>query len=287
MLKNFLAKNKARFDNWLLSNSNKSPGRIKETLIKTRFKLGRARYKRSLQKKEKLIIRRGKELGEGIEGTVYQVSVRKKGTLFGKKAAQKEFFSVGNWHRLEKQVLIKNKRIWRKLKQAGLPVPSFYAIDIRKYSRKYKTALMEDLSKKYGEIIPVNNERGLPTKLSMLKLPRDSALVNELGKDLAVMHNNNLFSDTIDFWGFYKKGESYGRVIIDYSRMFEEQTYSVQSAASQVTIIRDYCSSKVGIALLESYFKNLKNQEQVRQIKLTLGRTYRRKRRTNTNNSYF
>ncbi|MFA5931048.1 MAG: hypothetical protein WC821_01925 [archaeon] len=290
MLKNFLTKNKARFDNWLVPSSNKPIGRIKEALIKTRFKLGRARVKKRLEKKEKLVIRRGKELGEGVEGTVYQVSVRKKGTLFRKGAAQKKFFSYGNWHPLEKQVLVKNKRIWRKLKDAGLPVPSFYAVDLRKYSRKYKTVLMEDLTKKFGEIIPVNSDIGLPVKLGELKIPRDQALLSELGKDLAVMHNHNLFSDTIDFWGFYKKGESHGRVIIDYSRMFEEQTYSVQSAVSQITIIRDYCSSKAGIALLESYFKNLKDQGQIRKIKKALTEVYRRKRRTNSyrsTNSYY
>jgi hypothetical protein len=123
-------------------------------------------------------------------------------------------------------------------KRAGLPVPSHSKIDLRKRSPTYLHIFQPDLEKRFGKLIPVNevnlftgHSHGKPTFLRKLSLQKDSQLIESLAKDLATLHSLDYFSHWIDFWHFYKKGNSFGRLIFDVSELHRLEKNSGQQTA--------------------------------------------------------
>jgi len=122
------------------------------------------------------------------------------------------------------------RKNWFLLKKLGIPVPKFYTILIRKEDSSHGgySVLMENLTKRYGKIHPINDSKGNPVFLKKLKIGRDRKLIKEIASDLATINNSGYVLDYLDLWGLYKKpnGE-YGRVAIDYTTMRKrENVYS-------------------------------------------------------------
>jgi len=163
-----------------------------------------------------------KILGTGIEGFVEEVTL--KSPWIKKRSAAKKSrytFRPCDYTHLKKQVA-QTRRTWRVFKKAGLLVPEFYIPIFRKKSKYYLSVLMENLEKKYGKLIAVNDSLGKPYFLKQLKMETDRKLISELGEDLATIVSLGFQPYCFDFWQFYKKPDgSYGRVIADLSLIGE------------------------------------------------------------------
>jgi hypothetical protein len=169
---------------------------------------------------------RKKYIGEGQEGEVYSA------TIMGKNGLRHVVEKNITFNRSDQRKrLVRAKRNWAVLKKLGIPVPKFYTILIRKADLPNGgvSVLMENLSKRFGRIRPINNEMGEPVFLSRLRLGRDKKLLTELASDLAAIHNAGYRLAMFDLWGIYKKPNgTYGRVAMDYGTMYEaEESVSV------------------------------------------------------------
>ncbi len=104
---------------------------------------------------------------------------------------------------------------WRKLKKAGLPVPGFLRVQLKKGS-DYLATYMEDMRLGRGKLTDTH-KKGTPVELRGLKAESDSELIKSLGKDLGVIYDQGLFCQNLDFWHFYnKKNGAKERVILDF-----------------------------------------------------------------------
>jgi len=171
---------------------------------------------------------RKKFIGAGAEGEVFATTIRGKKGI--RHVAQKDITFSRNDKR---ERLVRAKKNWAVLRKLGIPVPKFYTILIRKEEETtggYRV-LMENLSKRFGKIRPINNEMGEPVFLGRLRLGRDKKLLTEIASDLAAIHNSGHRLAVFDLWGIYKKPDgSYGRVAIDYGTMYlAEETPAIEA----------------------------------------------------------
>ncbi|MFA5361150.1 MAG: hypothetical protein WC290_01740 [archaeon] len=110
---------------------------------------------------------------------------------------------------------------WRTLKRAGLPVPSFLRVQLKKGS-DYLATYMEDMRVKRGKLTDTH-KKGKPVVLQELKTETDHELIKSLGRDLGVIYDNKLFCQNLDFWHFYNtNNKKRDRVILDFDS-FERQ----------------------------------------------------------------
>ena len=181
--------------------------------------------KKSISQKRNLInlpgrpysLVRKRRIGRGIESTIYSATVqagRKRREVVEKKFVKQKMDLRG--------AAIAGKKAWALLKGLGIPVPAFYVILARKADNKSYRVLMQDLSKKYGPLIPINDKRGQPIFFKKLTLHRDKRLLSEIASDLAAIHKSGYTLQYLDLWALYKKSDgTYGRIAVDYGTLRE------------------------------------------------------------------
>ncbi|MFA6268371.1 MAG: hypothetical protein WCW13_05520 [archaeon] len=161
-------------------------------------------------------------IGEGREAIVSAVIVKGKN---GAKLAAQRMFRVGSLqHFKAREKLVHAKRIWFLLRNAGLPVPAFFTPILRKKSKNHLTLLSENLEHKYGKLFDGHNRRGKATFFKTLSARKDALLIKQLASDLAKMNSLGLSVPVLDVWAYYKKGNSFGRVIIDFEFVLEDKS---------------------------------------------------------------
>lgn len=126
-------------------------------------------------------------------------------------------------------------QVFRKM---GLPVPAYSKVDLRKKSPTYLHIFQPNLERKHGKLTPVNlytNEQaGRPVFLGELTLAKDRALIGKLAEDLVKLNENGYVSHWIDFWHFYKKQDSYERLIFDIDELHKAQGADHSSQVSHM-----------------------------------------------------
>jgi hypothetical protein len=120
--------------------------------------------------------------------------------------------------------LIAQQKAWFALFKAGLPVPRFHKIDLRRQSKHYLSTFMEDMSKRFGKIY-TGHIMGVPVFFDGLSLKRDRTLIRNLAKDLAKINGLGYFPEAADFWSFYRKNASWDRVIFDFGAFGKPQQF--------------------------------------------------------------
>ena len=112
--------------------------------------------------------------------------------------------------------LARTKRVWRQLKGAGLPVPEQYTPIFRKKSPHYLSLVMTQLEREHGKLIKGHEtQHGSPVLFHTLDMRKDKELIGGLAKDVATIHNLGYDFPFPDIWAYYKKGNTYGRVVMD------------------------------------------------------------------------
>ncbi|MFA5764006.1 MAG: hypothetical protein WC915_04290 [archaeon] len=183
--------------------------------------LGQRAWKSPQLKRAKLLV--GRFIGEGQH--LYGVDFKVKDLLVSEKQPSgkiKRFRSVlknseDNW--LTRGDFALMQRIYRKFKQANLPVPSFSRTIPKDASSRQKIVIVaENLEKKHGKLYDghKNGELRFPKQLS---IKEDRKLLVDLAKDLATIHNLGIACNYVDYFHFYKKGNSYDRVIVDFDKL--------------------------------------------------------------------
>jgi hypothetical protein len=145
---------------------------------------------------------------------------------------------------IPRKAAIRGQLAWRTMWKAGLPVPEISKIDLRKGSKQYLHLFVEDLRKHYGKLEDCH-ERGQPIFFKKFSFPKDKRLLTHLANDIATIHSLGYTPDNVDFWHFYKKGTSWGRVIIDFDgfRKTKRENHIHQSIAN-VYDISTYLGTK-------------------------------------------
>lgn len=175
------------------------------------------------------------KIGVGAESTVHKVTLKFKNGK-KRKAVLKElerkkgvFFREPVNFLGKRERVINAKRAYTAFKRAALPVPSFFVPRIRYFSAP-ESILMENLVKRFGKLFPINSKKrsSHPVFLKKLSVKNDSILIKDLAKDLATIFNLGFVPYAMDFWMFYKKGNSYDRVISDIT-LFTHKNDAIHS----------------------------------------------------------
>ncbi|MFA5764200.1 MAG: hypothetical protein WC915_05330 [archaeon] len=172
----------------------------------------------------------GKVFGVGVEGEVRNATLKEKGRLSISVAIKKlnPFFRSF----ITKKVLIDNQKVWLDFYKAKLPVPKLHKLDLRKNSPTYENVIMSNLKKDHKILIPVNIGK-TPKNLMLIDPKKDRKLIKNLATDFAKIVKLGYSPSVIDFWHFYKKGNTMERVIIDYTSLRKrpkDHNYLVQNA---------------------------------------------------------
>jgi len=175
------------------------------------------------------------KIGEGAESNVYRVTLKfkngKKRKAVLKELERKEgvFFKKPVKFLGKRERVINAKRAYTAFKRAALPVPSFFIPRIRYFSAP-ESILMENLTKRFGKLFPINSKKrsAHPVFLKKLSIKNDSVLIKNLAKDLATIFNLGFVPYAMDFWMFYKKGNTYERVLVDLT-LFTHKTDEIYS----------------------------------------------------------
>ena len=118
---------------------------------------------------------------------------------------------------------------YRSFRNAGLPVPAFSTVFMRrkgpdgKPEKRYLMLFAENMKAKHGPLIDVHLG-GEPLFLRKLAVSKDAGLIKELASDFATISRLGYSTTFIDFWHFYRKPEGgYGRVIVDLDGFFRSK----------------------------------------------------------------
>ena len=169
-----------------------------------------------------------RRLGSGKSGTVHEerLLVTWKGKTHEKPVAVKRPHTkyYDDYGGLERTItpeqirkkLARTKRVWRLLKNAGLPVAPNYSPVFRKGSPHYLSTIMTQLEREHGKLIEGHeHQHGRPVLFKELDSKIDRKLIEDLAHDVATIHNLGYDFPYPDIWAYYKKAGSYGRVIVD------------------------------------------------------------------------
>ncbi len=175
------------------------------------------------------------KIGVGAESTVHKVTLKfkngKKRKVVLKEMQRKRKISFKGPVNLlgKRERIINAKKAYAAFKRAALPVPSFFVPRLRYFSAP-ESILMENLTKRFGKIFPINPMKNNtdPIFLKKLLIKKDSVLIKDLAKDLATIFNLGFVPYAMDFWMFYKKGNSYDRVISDIT-LFTHKNDAIHS----------------------------------------------------------
>jgi|GEM_PF-1373744 len=168
-------------------------------------------------------VRRFPLLGKGHESKVHSAKIKSHTTLFKNGKIRVAVRRMRKKYKKDpvtsKDRILSARITWRDLKGAGLPVPAFFVPILRKKSKEYLSVMMEDLSRTYGKIIPINTGHNQPHPwfLKKLTLKKDSELISAMAGDFAKITSLGYVPGYIDFWMFYrnKKTGKLNRLIVD------------------------------------------------------------------------
>ncbi len=175
-------------------------------------------------------------VGSGAESNVYAADLIFKNKRKRKNVVVKEmndklgvFFSPHLNALGYRQRIINAKKVYTFLKRKGVAVPSFFVPRIRMYSGR-ESIIMEDLRINHGKLYPINPKKSPdPLFLKKLSVKKDYILIKEIARDFATILNGGFIPHALDFWMFYKKENSYGRVISDLT-LFTHKNDEIYSA---------------------------------------------------------
>lgn len=212
-------------------------------------------------------IKLGRSLGIGQQGgedsqLVREAQIADKGkTFFG---ARKQYLSVNA--RDNRVVAIK---AWRRLKRAGLPVPGFFRINLKK-GADYLAVYMEDMQKLKGRLIETHSN-GRPEKFRNLNVKEHKLLIKALAKDLGTIYGEGLYCPYIDFWHFYKTAEgNIDRVILDLESFKLTPKNNTQTAVKQLNsnlhMIRNKMDQREYLIFFEELTKSKFYKENKKEI---------------------
>jgi hypothetical protein len=208
-------------------------------------------------------IRKGATVGKGQKRSslpVKEVLVRGK-KLF--KGIIKNFNKESHDPRYSPtDLVLQGQKAWQAFHKAGLPVPEISKVDLRKNSPHYLHLFAEDLRKKHGKLYDCHTV-GRPTFFSNFSFPKDKTLIENLANDLATIHSIGFFPGNVDFWNFYKKGNTWGRVIIDFDNFKRRgKIQHTNKAIENISDIANYLGprSKAFKLFIGNYSKTCKNK---------------------------
>jgi hypothetical protein len=160
----------------------------------------------------------------------------------------------------QKSVLSLQKS-WYDFYIAGLPVPKFSKIDLRKSSPNRFATYMEDVRKRFGKL-EETHVNGRPIKILELDAKENKKLVKGLAKDLATIFNLGYYPEYFDFWHFYGKGKSKNRVILDFDSFkkipFELKSETKVIAETKLMTLLKYFQGGCKEIFYEEFYKHLK-----------------------------
>jgi len=211
----------------------------------------------------------GKELGRGRFIEAHSVTVRERDGTVRKVVSR---FPRTDTHFVCPESHIKEHQLkWHTFHKLGLPVPEFSKSDFRKNSPTRLHVLVPNLEKRHGKLTPINHEgdwserRGEPTFLSKLKLATDKRVIGELADDLVTLHRNNYRAFWIDFWHFYPKGKTYGRLMLDYENLDKLKKGVVPTMENlciinTFTMLRKHFRPQEFVYFLRKYLQKVKSK---------------------------
>lgn len=188
--------------------------------------------------------------------------------LAGQKNKIKEIYS--NYKKTMVSNAIDSQLAWRSFFNAGLPVPKFSKIDLRR-RKEFLATYMENLELRHGKLVDCHL-RGKPVELKKLKVNLNSGLLRDLGGDLANIYNLGFYPKLIDFWHFYGEGRKKGRVILDFDsfRKVKSREEFKEFSLSSILTIKEFLGKKEFDIFLDSFLKRLSNKrvEDLKILKL-------------------
>ena len=207
------------------------------------------------------VVKKGKVIGPGNNNTITRITLLERS---GKKRRLVARYRETRFPTKEKAIEYQKKI--DTFRKAGLPVPKYSKVDLRENSPTYLHIFQPDLEAKYGKLIPINNNRGVPDGkpafLANLTLKKDKILIEELASDLVKIHNTKHISFWIDFWHFYKKGDTYGRLIFDLDELHKIRPESNhgQQVLHMFHEIREYMPYAEFQHFVKEYIKQCKHK---------------------------
>ncbi|MCX6803509.1 MAG: hypothetical protein NTY48_02975 [Candidatus Diapherotrites archaeon] len=145
-------------------------------------------------------------------------------------AVRKRHYLTGN---LNKSKLAGEKLVWRTLKEGNIPVPEFFTPVLRKKAKRFGEVIMEDLTKKYGKLYPINDANGKPVFVT--NFSNTEPVVLDIAKDMAYIHHKGFYPEFADCWHFYKKKDNtWGRIMLDYGSIRQAKTETDVQCARMV-----------------------------------------------------
>ncbi len=155
---------------------------------------------------------------------------------------------------------LNHQKAWKAFKKAGLPVPTFSKLMLKKDNPYYLSVFMEDLEKKYGPLRDIHIE-GYPKRLSELTAKNNSTLIRDLASDLATIHKLGFSTEFIDFWHFYitPNGKT-NRVILDFNDFYKaKHPQDTRIKANEnIRMIKYYFGKKEFYIFYKEYLRNLR-----------------------------
>ena len=155
---------------------------------------------------------------------------------------------------------LNHQKAWRALRKAGLPVPKFSRVMLKKDHLYYLTAFMEDMEKKHGPLLD-GHVGGYPMHLETLKVGKNSTLIKSLASDLATIHKLGFSTTHIDFWHFYtnKLGEE-ERIILDFNDFYKAKGPDEANiiARKNVRTMQEHLGKKEFFIFYKNYLRQMK-----------------------------
>ena len=202
----------------------------------------------------------GKGQGGGLSPKVRRAIIREPGTKRKVYAAMKKLAIFGETYKRED--IAQGQVAWKAFYRAGLPVPKFSKVELRKGHEHYLAVFMEDMVKKHGRIID-GHELGQPVFLRKLSVERNGSLIKNLAKDLATMHNIGFTTRYLDFWHYYKnrKGK-WNRVILDFNGFEKEfdKNVTITRLRHNITHAKEHFGKREFMLFFEEYLKHYKGK---------------------------
>jgi|GEM_PF-1738665 len=207
------------------------------------------------------IIEIGEQIGNGRGFAAHHTKVTERNGE--KKALALKY--ARNWPISPKSTLLKAQKVLVRLREIGLPVPRFSKIDLRRRSTTHLHLFQPNLER-LGKLIPVNNSEGLPVFLRELDLKKDRDLIRVLARDTTTLHRNGFMTPIIDFWHFYKRGKSYGRIILDVEFLVPSKKITQTHIIHTLSTIDKYLGREEMQCFAREYAKHCPNKEIAKRI---------------------
>ncbi|MFA6268847.1 MAG: hypothetical protein WCW13_04895 [archaeon] len=223
------------------------------------------------------LVTQGGLIGNGRSGEVFKGEIRNLGVV-GKvwNSAIKVPFSELTETRSPptREDIIGRQKVWGAFKQAGLPVAGYHKIDLRKelvggkVNPYYLSTFMPNMEAK-KKLQLVHDAYGRPVFLSRLSVSQDRKLIKSLAKDLATIHSVGFaFKKYVDFWHFYPKGKTFGRVILDFEEFAKNM--GEKKCVENVIVVLNYLKPTEGQYFAQRYFAECKNPRVREELKRVL-----------------